>query len=48
MRSGSPGSSGHSSTVNGFIGIALFVNEIAPGWVRRPIVYTIDLLAAIP
>jgi phosphate transport system permease protein len=30
------------------IGIALFVNEVAPRWLRKPIVYTIDLLAAIP
>ncbi len=30
------------------VGIALFVNEVAPRWLRRPIVYTIDLLAAIP
>jgi len=30
------------------VGIALFVNEVAPRWMRRPIVYTIDLLAAIP
>jgi phosphate transport system permease protein len=30
------------------VGIALFVTEIAPRRMRRPIVYTIDLLAAIP
>jgi phosphate transport system permease protein len=30
------------------IGIGLFVTEIAPQRVRRPIVYTVDLLAAIP
>ena len=30
------------------IGIALFVNEIAPNWLRKPVIYTIDLLAAIP
>ena len=30
------------------VGIALFVNEVAPRRLRRPIVYTIDLLAAIP
>jgi phosphate transport system permease protein len=30
------------------IGIALFVTEIAPRPMRRPIVYTVDLLAAIP
>jgi phosphate transport system permease protein len=30
------------------IGIALFVNEIAPKWLRKPVIYTVDLLAAIP
>jgi phosphate transport system permease protein len=30
------------------IGIALFVTDVAPKWMRRPIVYAIDLLAAIP
>lgn len=30
------------------VGIALFVTEVAPRRIRRPIVYTIDLLAAIP
>src|SRR5215471_2740597 len=30
------------------IGIALFVNEIAPRPFRRPIIYVVDLLAAIP
>ena len=30
------------------IGIALFVTEVAPRRMRRPIVYTIDLLAAVP
>src|SRR5581483_3196896 len=30
------------------VGIALFVTEVAPRRLRRPIVYTIDLLAAIP
>jgi phosphate transport system permease protein len=30
------------------VGIALFVTEVAPRWLRRSIVYTIDLLAAIP
>jgi phosphate transport system permease protein len=30
------------------VGIALFVTEVAPGRIRRPIVYTIDLLAAVP
>jgi phosphate transport system permease protein len=30
------------------VGIALFVNEIAPRPLRKPIVYAVDLLAAIP
>jgi phosphate transport system permease protein len=30
------------------IGIALFVTDVAPRSIRRPIVYTVDLLAAIP
>jgi phosphate transport system permease protein len=30
------------------IGIALFVTDVAPRAIRRPIVYTIDLLAAVP
>jgi phosphate transport system permease protein len=30
------------------IGIALFVTDVAPRRLRRPIVYTVDLLAAIP
>ena len=30
------------------IGIALFVTEIAPRRLRKPIIYTVDLLAAIP
>jgi phosphate transport system permease protein len=30
------------------IGIALFVTDVAPERTRRPIVYTVDLLAAIP
>jgi phosphate transport system permease protein len=30
------------------VGIALFVTEIAPPWLRRPVVYATDLLAAIP
>jgi phosphate transport system permease protein len=30
------------------IGIALFVNEVAPRPFRKPIIYTVDLLAAIP
>jgi phosphate transport system permease protein len=30
------------------IGIALFVTEVAPKRLRKPIIYTVDLLAAIP
>src|SRR6266511_2852649 len=30
------------------IGIALFVTDVAPRRLRRPVVYTVDLLAAIP
>ena len=30
------------------IGIALFVTEVCPRFARRPIIYTIDLLAAVP
>ena len=30
------------------IGIALFVTEVAPRGLRRPIVYVVDLLAAVP
>src|SRR6476469_2761970 len=30
------------------IGIALFVNEIAPRRISKPIIYVVDLLAAIP
>ena len=30
------------------VGIALFVTEVSPRPFRRPIVYTVDLLAAIP
>ncbi|MEX1008453.1 MAG: phosphate ABC transporter permease subunit PstC [Acidimicrobiia bacterium] len=30
------------------VGIALFVTEVAPRRLRRPVVYTVDLLAAIP
>lgn len=30
------------------IGIALFVTDVAPRAIRRPIVYTVDLLAVIP
>jgi phosphate transport system permease protein len=30
------------------VGIALFVNEAAPRWLRRPVVTVLDLLAAVP
>ena len=30
------------------IGIALFITEVAPRWLRKPIVYVVDLLAAVP
>lgn len=30
------------------IGIALFITELAPRWMRRPVVTLIDLLAAVP
>ena len=30
------------------IGIALFVTQVAPAWLRKPLVYTVDLLAVIP
>jgi phosphate transport system permease protein len=30
------------------VGIALFTTEVSPRWLKRPIVYLIDLLAAVP
>jgi phosphate transport system permease protein len=30
------------------IGIALFTNEVAPPWLRKPLVSTIDMLAMVP
>jgi phosphate transport system permease protein len=30
------------------IGIALFVTQVAPRWLRRPVVYITDLLAVVP
>lgn len=30
------------------IGIALFTTEVAPQWLRRPVTYLVDLLAAVP
>lgn len=29
-------------------GVALFVTQVAPPWLRRPLVYTLDLLAVVP
>ncbi len=30
------------------LGIALFTTQVAPQWLKRPIVYTVDLLAVVP
>ncbi|MCC5949011.1 MAG: phosphate ABC transporter permease subunit PstC [Nitriliruptoraceae bacterium] len=30
------------------IGIALYTNELAPDWLRRPLVYAVDTLAMVP
>lgn len=30
------------------IGVALFVTEVAPPWLRKPVVYVMDILAVIP
>lgn len=30
------------------IGIALFTTEVAPRWLRKPVIYLVDLLAAVP
>jgi phosphate transport system permease protein len=30
------------------LGIALFTTEVAPRWLRRPVTYVVDLLAAVP
>lgn len=30
------------------LGVAIFLSQIAPAWVRRPLVYVVDLSAAIP
>jgi phosphate transport system permease protein len=30
------------------IGVAIFLSEFAPGWVRQPVAFLVDLLAAIP
>ena len=30
------------------VGVALFVTDVAPAWLRKPVVYVMDLLAVIP
>jgi len=30
------------------VGVALFVTELAPSWLRKPVVYVMDILAVIP
>ncbi len=30
------------------VAVALFITQVAPGWIRRPLSYVVDLLAAIP
>lgn len=30
------------------LGVAIFLSEYAPGWLRRPVAFAVDLLAAIP
>jgi phosphate transport system permease protein len=30
------------------LGVAIFLSEFAPGWLRRPVAFLVDLLAAIP
>ena len=30
------------------LGVALFVTQVAPPWLRRPMIYVIDLLAVVP
>ena len=30
------------------IGVAIFLSEIAPKWLRQPVAFLVDLLAAIP
>ena len=30
------------------LGVALFITQVAPRWLRRPMVYVIDLLAVVP
>jgi phosphate transport system permease protein len=30
------------------LGVALFITQIAPRWLKKPLIYTIDLLAVVP
>jgi len=30
------------------LGVAIFLSEVAPAWLRRPLIYAIDLSAAVP
>src|SRR4051812_14899122 len=30
------------------LGVALFITQIAPPWLRKPMVYLVDLLAVVP
>lgn len=30
------------------LGVALFITQVAPRWLRRPLIYVIDLLAVVP
>jgi len=30
------------------LGVALFITEVAPRWLRKPLVYVVDLLAVVP
>jgi len=30
------------------LGVAIFLSELSPGWLRQPVAFTVDLLAAIP
>jgi phosphate transport system permease protein len=30
------------------VGIALFITEVAPRWLRKPVIYVLDLLAVVP
>src|SRR5262249_30007558 len=30
------------------LGIALFITQVAPSWLKKPLVYVVDLLAVVP